>query len=77
MGSEGWNSVKVGDEIKTQRGNWTFSGEVAKTFVSHVERSVPYYHEGHDLVCNVSDYFCIPDSTVYELGTSTGQLLRA
>ena len=66
----------VGDGIASERGNWTFGGEVAKTFVSHVERSVPMYHEGHDLVCDISDYFCIPNSVCYELGTSTGQLLR-
>lgn len=68
--------MKVGNEIEAGRGSWSFGGDVAKTFVSHVEKSVPLYHEGHDLICDVSDYFCIPNSRGYELGTSTGQLIR-
>lgn len=68
--------MKVGDSIETKRGAWSFGGEVAKTFVSHVERSVPHYHDGHDLVCHLSDFFVLQNSLCYELGTSTGQLIR-
>jgi tRNA (cmo5U34)-methyltransferase len=68
--------MKVGDGIETARGAWTFDGEVARDFADHVRRSVPLYEEGHDLVCRISDYFCHADSVCYEIGVSTGQLIR-
>jgi len=68
--------MKVGQEIETRRADWTFGGVVADTFVSHVRQSVPYYDAGHDLTCVLSDYFCHGDSVCYEIGVSTGQLLR-
>ncbi|MFQ5678552.1 MAG: methyltransferase domain-containing protein [Gemmatimonadota bacterium] len=68
--------MRVGQNIETERANWSFGGSVADTFVEHVRQSVPFYDAGHDLVCQLSDYFCLPDSTCYELGVSTGQLIR-
>ncbi len=65
----------VGQNIKAENAAWTFSGEVADTFVDHIKVSVPLYEEGHDLVCQLSDYFIKNDSTIYEIGTSTGELL--
>lgn len=68
--------MKVGHHIETARANWSFEGNVAETFVDHVRQSVPLYDTGHDLACAISDYFVRDDSTCYELGSSTGQLLR-
>ncbi|MBN3815930.1 methyltransferase domain-containing protein [Paraburkholderia sp. Se-20369] len=68
--------MKVGHEIDVAPASWTFGGNVADTFVDHVRRSVPYYDAGHDLVCQLSDFFCHGDSVCYEIGVSTGQLLR-
>lgn len=68
--------MKVGHDIDAASGSWTFAGNVADTFVDHVRRSVPYYDAGHDLVCEISDFFCRSDSVCYEIGVSTGQLLR-
>lgn len=68
--------MKVGDDIEVKRASWTFGGEVADTFVDHAAKSIPLYHEGHELVCGLSDYFVQPDGYCYELGTSTGQLIR-
>jgi tRNA (cmo5U34)-methyltransferase len=64
----------VGDNIKASRGNWKFSGEVTKTFDDHVSKSVPMYFQGHDLICDLSDFFVKDGSTVLELGCSTGTL---
>ena len=66
----------AGDSIETQRGAWTFGGNVADTFVTHAERSIPLYHQGHALICRLSDFFMLPGSVGYELGTSTGQLIK-
>ncbi|MGD9810363.1 MAG: methyltransferase domain-containing protein [Sphingobium sp.] len=68
--------AKVGQDIETGNAAWTFDGKVADTFVDHVRQSVPLYEKGHDLVCQLSDYFVDKTSTVYELGTSTGELIR-
>lgn len=68
--------MKVGQGIEAERAAWSFDGDVAKTFLEHVRQSVPFYDEGHDLVCRISDYFCQRDSVCYEIGVSTGQLIR-
>ena len=67
---------KVGDNISAEHGAWTFGGDVAKTFDQHVSKSVPLYNEGHNLICNLSDFFVKTDSVVYELGCSTGSLIK-
>ncbi|MFZ5589818.1 MAG: methyltransferase domain-containing protein [Pseudomonadota bacterium] len=64
----------VGDGIQADRANWKFSGDASKNFDEHVRRSVPFYTEGHDLICDISDFFVKPDSVIYELGSSTGVL---
>ncbi len=65
----------VGENIEAHRAGWTFGGDVADTFVSHVSKSVPLYEAGHNLVCEVSDFFVQQKSICYELGVSTGELL--
>lgn len=64
----------VGDGLKAERANWRFGGEVAQHFDEHVAKSVPFYHEGHNLVCELSDFFIKPRSLCYEIGCSTGTL---
>lgn len=66
-----------GEGIRAENANWSFGGETAKGFTGHVSRSVPYYQDGHDLIADLSDFFVRDGSTCYELGTSTGVLLRA
>jgi tRNA (cmo5U34)-methyltransferase len=41
-----------------------------------VQRSVPGYERGHDLIERFSDFFVKDDSICYDLGCSTGELLR-
>lgn len=65
----------VGDGIQGVNSQWSFGGAVPQNFTEHVRRSVPLYDEGHALICCISDYFVQPKSLVYDLGTSTGQLL--
>ena len=65
-----------GDGIASENAGWKFSGEMVDTFDEHIERSIPWYHEGHDLVCQLSDYFLENNSVCYEIGVSTGVLLE-
>jgi len=66
----------VGDKILAMRSNWSFDGDTPNHFVSHLRRSVPLYDLGHELTCQLSDFFVHSDSTCYEIGVSTGQLIR-
>lgn len=56
-------------------GGWTFDG-ISGSFEKHVEKSVPFYSEGHELICNYSDFFLNGPSTIYDVGSSTGLLTR-
>jgi len=67
--------MKVGDEIIAENANWKFNGKVVNNFEEHITRSVPFYHEGQELVLKLSDFFIKDDSLVYELGSSTGKLI--
>jgi tRNA (cmo5U34)-methyltransferase len=64
----------VGDGLSAANALWTFTGPVAQHFDTHVRRSVPLYDEGHELICNLSDFFIRHDSRCYEIGSSTGTL---
>lgn len=66
----------VGDGIASSNASWSFGGDTPQHFESHVSRSVPRYHEGHDIVASISDYFVNERSVCYELGCSTGALTR-
>ena len=68
--------MDVGQDIKTERANWNFGEKVPESFVDHVRQSVPSYDDGHDLICRLSDFFCLPDSVCYEVGVSTGELIK-
>ena len=65
----------VGNKIKAENARWEFCGDTVKTFDEHIMGSIPFYNEGHDIVCEISDYFIKSDSVVYEIGTSTGEMI--
>lgn len=64
------------DSIRVENASWSFDGEVSEYFDAHVEKSVPLYHQGHDLICQVSDFFLNDGSLCYEIGCSTAMLLK-
>ena len=66
----------AGDGLNIKNADWSFRGEVSKRFDQHVIKSVPLYLEGHVLTCQLSDYFIRHDSICYELGCSTGTLIK-
>ena len=65
----------VGTNIQAENAGWSFAN-VAEEFDTHVEKSVPLYNEGHELICQLGDFFLHDDSVVTELGASTGALAR-
>ncbi|WP_431798380.1 methyltransferase domain-containing protein (plasmid) [Cupriavidus metallidurans] len=70
------SQLGVGDYIDANNASWSFGGAIAKTFDDHVSKSVPRYIDGHDLVVGLSDFFLSDQSTCYEIGCSTGALIR-
>ena len=66
----------VGQNITAGNGRWSFGGTVADTFEEHIERSVPHYRGGHDMIAKLSDYFLYDGASAVEIGCSTGALLR-
>jgi len=65
---------KLGAELPAERANWKFNGKLVDSFDAHISRSVPLYKEGHDLICDMSDFFIKSNSLCYEIGCSTGTL---
>jgi tRNA (cmo5U34)-methyltransferase len=68
------DALSVGDGLSAGNANWKFSGETVDGFDKHVEKSIPLYHEGHDLICDMSDFFVKEHSICFEVGCSTGAL---
>ncbi len=66
----------VGENIKMREASWSFGGKTARSFTNHVKRSVPFYDTGHDLIARLSDFFIKEKSVCYDLGASTGVLLK-
>lgn len=70
------SDVLVGDNIPSKISNWKFAGEVAENFDNHVNKSVPLYQEGHEVILSLADFFLKDGSLVYEIGCSTGTLIK-
>jgi tRNA (cmo5U34)-methyltransferase len=66
--------LNVGDGILSENSRWTFSGNVPETFYEHINKSVPFYSEGHKLILSLTDFFLTDNSVCYDLGCSTGIL---
>jgi tRNA (cmo5U34)-methyltransferase len=68
--------ARVDKTIDAENSQWTFDG-ISKDFESHVRKSVPFYDEGHKLVCSYADFFLNnKNSRIYEIGSSSGTLSR-
>ncbi len=69
-------SEHVGHGIQAKNAAWSFGGSVPDAFVAQISQSVPFYAEMQELVCELSDFFVMENSVCYELGVSTGELIR-
>lgn len=67
-------STLIADNIHTEGRRWTFGNSTPENFADHVNRSIPLYLEGHQLICGLSDYFISEGGLCYELGCSVGDL---
>lgn len=69
-------SKKVDKYISAENSSWTFGKNVPKTFTKHINKSVPFYNNGHDIICELSDFFLKNKSLSYDIGCSTGTLIN-
>ena len=67
---------EVGDNLSAKRGNWSFDDINQNEFEAHVSKSVPGYDTGHKYISFLSDYFISSNSKIYDIGCSTGNLLK-
>lgn len=62
--------------MKFKNGGWNFGGNLPNKFENHITKSVPHYLEGHQMIVRLSDYFLKERSVCYDIGCSTGNLLK-
>lgn len=62
--------------MKLKTGAWSFGGKIPNKFERHIAKSVPLYLEGHQTIVRLSDYFLKEGSICYDIGCSTGNLLK-
>jgi tRNA (cmo5U34)-methyltransferase len=66
----------VGDGINHAPGSWEFDAGVVPTFDDHIAKSVLLYAETRQICAELSDWFLGDGGWVYDLGCSTGTLIR-
>ena len=69
------NYRKVDEAISAIEGGWEFTSEVAKNFDTHARKSIPLYEEIQRMTVNMSEWFIHNGSTVYDIGSSTGETI--
>lgn len=68
--------MNVDTDLVSINAGWSFSGNIVSGFDNHVANSVPLYKQGHDLILGLSDFFLSKNSLCYDIGSSTGQLIK-
>lgn len=53
-----------------------FSFDTIQNFDEHIQKSIPSYNLLQDMIVNISDYYIQEGQVVYDLGCSTGTLLK-
>ena len=48
--------AKIGDVIDAENARWTFANKTRTQFEQHIEKSVPFYDEGHSIALGLSDF---------------------
>lgn len=65
----------VDDNLTMLSGNWTFAN-IEKKFDKHIEKSIPFYNDIHNICLNCSEFFNSEDAIFLDIGCSTGTLIK-
>ena len=57
--------------------SWSFNKNVSNNFDTHVVQSVPFYKEIIKIIAGMSEFFLKENSTIYDLGCSTGNVVSS
>lgn len=57
--------------------NKTFSFDTIENFDNHIQLSIPIYNDLQELIKKISPYFVISNTNIYDIGCSTGSLLKS
>lgn len=68
-------NLNSGDNIETNKSNWDFKQLNTDSFEKHINKSVPSYSYGHQIITFLSDYFISHNSIIYDVGCSSGNLI--
>ena len=68
---------RVFAEPAQRTSDFAFDATTVRVFDNMVSRSVPFYGEIQRMTCELAAEFAVPDSTLYDLGCSTGTTLTA
>ena len=60
---------------KMKTGSWNFNFLDSYSFEKHIERSVPDYLFTHNLIIQLSHFFLFENSTIVDIGSTTGNLI--
>ena len=68
--------LDVGTNLNSTIGGFSFGGDTPQYFDEHISKSVPLYNHGHEIITKLSSFFLEKNSTFYDLGCSTGTLIK-
>ena len=67
--------LKVDKNIELKKNYWTFNFN-PKNFDNHIAKSIPLFEEFNWIILKYANYFIKDKSIVYDLGCSSGRLLK-
>jgi len=56
--------------------SWEFNDGIVPIFDKHVRDHVPMYEEFHRLITDISGWFIDNETSVYDIGTSSGEVIK-
>tara|TARA_Y100000589_G_scaffold118994_1_gene113237 strand:+ start:12378 stop:13076 length:699 start_codon:yes stop_codon:yes gene_type:complete len=69
--------MEVGEGIEKTSSNWDFEDISLDDFEKHISKSVPCYHLTHKLGLELSDFFCKPNTNVFDIGSTSGSFINS
>ena len=56
--------------------DWEFNKSITDEFDYHIKKSLSFYDEIQEIICNLSDFFICENHPIYDLGCSLGETMK-